>query len=72
MQGYGTCSAEGRTRIASAMAAIARLNWIWQCNTLSFASKFKLYKSLVICLLLYDCIVLRLPYVVDRALKSRN
>ena len=36
----GTCSAEVRIRIASAMA---RLNRIWQCNTISSASKFKLY-----------------------------
>ena len=26
---------------------MARLNRIWRCNTISFASKFKLYKSLV-------------------------
>ena len=32
----GTCSAE--VRIASAMA---RLNRIWRCNTISFARKFK-------------------------------
>ena len=44
---YGTCSAEIRIRIASAMAAMARLNKIWRCNTISFANKFKLYKSLV-------------------------
>ena len=51
----GTCSAEVRIRIASAIAAIARLNRIWQCNTISFASKFKLYKSLVTSILLYGC-----------------
>ena len=38
----GTCSAEVRIMIASAMAAMARLNRIWWCNTISFASKFKL------------------------------
>ena len=41
--------------IASAMAAMARLNRIWRCNTISFASKFKLYKSLVTSILLYGC-----------------
>ena len=51
----GTYSAEVRVRIASAMAAMARLNRIWRCNTISFASKFKLYKSLVTSILLYDC-----------------
>ena len=44
-----TCSADARIRIASAMA---RLNRILRCNTISFASKFKLYKSLVASILL--------------------
>ena len=48
----GTCSAEVRIRIASAMA---RLNRIWQWNTISFASKFKFCKSLVTSILLYGC-----------------
>ena len=43
----GTCSAEVCIRIAAAMAAVARLNRIWRCNTISFTSKFKLCKSLV-------------------------
>ena len=49
----GTCSVEICIRIASAMATTARLNRIWQCNTISFKSKFKLYKSLVTSILLY-------------------
>ena len=51
----GTCSAVGCIRIASAMAAMARLNRISRCNTTSFASKFQLYKSLVTSILLYGC-----------------
>ena len=51
----GTCSAEVRIRIASAMAAMARLNRILQRNTISLASKFKLYKSFVTSILLYGC-----------------
>ena len=51
----GTCSAEVRIRIASAMAAVARLNRIWRCNTSSLASKFKLYESLVTFTLLRGC-----------------
>ena len=51
----GTCSAEIRIRIASAMAAMARLNKIWRCNTISFANKFKLFNSLVTYILLYGC-----------------
>ena len=48
-----TCSAEVCIRTLSVMAAVARLNKIWQCNTISFASKFKLYKSLVTSILFY-------------------
>ena len=48
----GTCSAEVCIRIASAMAAMARLKKTCRCNTFSFTSKFKLYKSLVTSILL--------------------
>ena len=51
----GTGSAEIRIRIALAKAAMVILNRIWWCNTISFASKFKLYKSHVISVLLYGC-----------------
>ena len=51
----GTSSAEVRIRVASTMAAMARLNRIWRFNTSSFASKFKLYKSLVTPILHFDC-----------------
>ena len=37
------------------MAAMAGLNRIWQNNTISFANKFKLYKSLVTPIVLYGC-----------------
>ena len=37
------------------MAAMARLNRIWQCNTISFVSQFKPNKSLVTSILLYGC-----------------
>ena len=39
----------------SAMAAMSGLNRIWRCNTISFTSKFKLYKSLVTSILLHGC-----------------
>ena len=50
-----TCSADVCIRIASAMAAVDRLSWIWWCNTISFASKFELYKSLRTSIVLYSC-----------------
>ena len=57
----GTCSAEVSFKIAlRAMAAMARLNRIWWLNTISFTSKFKLYKSLVTSILLYGCETLTL------------
>ena len=37
------------------MAAMARLNRIWCCNTISSISKFKLYTCLVTSILLYGC-----------------
>ena len=40
---------------ASAMAAMARLNRNWWSNTISLASKFMFYKSLVTSILLYGC-----------------
>ena len=48
----GTCSAEFCIRIAWAVAALARLKRMKWNNTISFTSKFKLYKSLVISILL--------------------
>ena len=37
------------------MAAMARLNKIWRCNTIDYASKLKLSKSLVTSIFLYGC-----------------
>ena len=51
----GICSAESLIRIASALTAMARLIRMWRSNTISFVSKFKLYKPLVTSILLYDC-----------------
>ena len=65
-----TLSAEICIGIASAMAAIARLNRIWRCNTISFASKFNLYKSLVAPILLYGCETWTL--LADSELKKLN
>ena len=48
----GASSAEVRIRIASAMTAMARLNRICRCSTISFANKFKLLKYLVASILI--------------------
>ena len=51
----GTCSVNIRIRIASETAAMARLNRVWQSNTISFASRFKLNRSFVTSILVYGC-----------------
>ena len=50
----GTCTAEIRIRIATATAAMASLEKIWKSD-ISFKTKFKLYRSLVLSTLLYGC-----------------
>ena len=50
----GTCSKEIRTRIALATAAMARLTRMWRSD-ISFQTKYKLYRSLVVSILLYGC-----------------
>ena len=47
-----TYSAKVCIRIASAMARLNRVRW---CNTISFGGKSKLYKSLVTSILFYGC-----------------
>ena len=51
----GTRSPEIHTRSASAVAAMARLNRIWRSNTINFANKLTLYKSLVTPIPLHGC-----------------
>ena len=50
----GSCSTEIRTRIATATAAMARLTRVWK-SKMSFATKYHLYKSLVVSIVLYGC-----------------
>ncbi|XP_071491823.1 uncharacterized protein [Diadema antillarum] len=49
-----TCTGEIRTRIATATAAMARLNRIWESN-ICFKTKYMLFRSLVTSILLYGC-----------------
>ena len=48
-------SAEVHTGIDTASSAMASLDRVWKCNKISFPTKFSLYKSLVISILLYGC-----------------
>ena len=51
----GTSTAEILKRIAMATAAMARLTKLWKTNNISFAVKHKMYKVLVVSILLYGC-----------------
>ena len=50
----GSCTVEVSIRIAQATAAMSRLNIIWKSN-ISFPTKYRLFKSLVVSILLYGC-----------------
>ena len=50
----GTCAAEVQIRIASATAALTKLNKVWKSN-ISFPTRYRVYRSLVISILLYGC-----------------
>ena len=56
-----TISADGRStkevkvRLAMAMSTVTSLGIIWKNRNISFCSKMKLYKSLVLSVLLYGC-----------------
>lgn len=54
LSNYGLSTAEIRTMFASATAWMARLNRIWKINC-GFPIKFRLFKYLVISILLYGC-----------------
>ena len=51
----GTSRTEVQKRIAMATSAMARLSRIWKSNNISFTVKYKLYKTLVVSILLYGC-----------------
>ena len=51
----GSCTAEIRKRIAMATSAMARLNRLWNSDSLSFWVKYKLYRALVMSIFLYGC-----------------
>ena len=52
------------------MATKARLNRIWQSVTISFASKFKMHKSLVTSILLYNCEALTLLVDLEKRIQA--
>ena len=54
MTNDNNCAAEMRIRLALATSALTRLNKIWK-SPIAFATKFRLYKSLVVSTLLYGC-----------------
>lgn len=65
----GTCTAEVRIRLGTATSAMARLSRVWRSN-ISFKSKFRLYKSLVVSVLLYGCETWTLLADMERRLQA--
>ena len=51
----GRSSAEIKIRLAIAIASMVKLNKIWSSKDVSFSTKIKLYKTLVLSTLLYGC-----------------
>ena len=51
----GRSAAEIKIRLAIATASMAKLNKIWSSKDISFATKLKLYKTIVLSTLLYGC-----------------
>ncbi|KAL8564069.1 hypothetical protein ACOMHN_034546 [Nucella lapillus] len=51
----GSSTKEIRTRLSLASSALTKLDTIWKSNTISLPVKIRLYKSLVISILLYGC-----------------
>ena len=51
----GRSTTEVKTRLAIATSAMAKLNKIWRSREISFPTKMKLYRSLVLSILLYGC-----------------
>ena len=51
----GTSTAEVLKRIAMATSAMARLATLWKTDSIGFAVKYKMYKVLVVSILLYGC-----------------
>ena len=51
----GRSTTEIKIRMATATSAMAKLSKIWKSKEISFPTKMKLYKSLVLSILLYGC-----------------
>ena len=51
----GRSTTETKIRMASATSAMAKHSKIWKSKEISFPAKMKLYKSLVLSILLYGC-----------------
>ena len=51
----GRSTTEIKARIAIATSSMAKLNKLWNSKSISFEIKIKLYKSLILSILLYGC-----------------
>ena len=68
----GRSTSEVKTRLAIATSSMARLLKIWKSKEISFTSKFKLFKSLVLSIALYGCEGLTLSAKLEKNRILRN
>lgn len=51
----GTCTAWIQIRIGTGTAGVAKLDRVWKSKPVGFQPKHKLFKSLIVYILLYRC-----------------
>ena len=66
----GRSSMEVKIRLATATAAMAKLEKIWRNKSISLPTKIKLYRSLVLSILLYGCESLTLSADLEKKLQA--
>ncbi|KAI8487879.1 hypothetical protein Bbelb_343270 [Branchiostoma belcheri] len=66
----GSSQEEVRRRLGVATSAFSRLSRLWKTNNISFSVKHKLYKALVVTILLYGCETWTLLAQTERKIQS--
>ena len=65
----GSCTAEVRARIGNATSAMTKLNRIWKSN-IRLSTKLKLYKALVVSIVLYGCETWTLTAALEKKIQA--
>ena len=64
------CVTEVKIRIALSTSAMAKLTKLWKSSDISFSTKLKLYRALVLSIFLYECESWTLTAEKDRGLRD--